>query len=161
MDARAARFLNWIERVGNRLPDPAVHFLIALLVTWGLSALLAGRDFGVLDPRTGGPLEIVNQLSPQSLTAFMTNMVGAYVSFPPLGIVLVMVLGVGIAEHSGMVGAALRQLMVVTPRRLLTPLAAFAGILGHAMGDAGLIVLAPLAGAMFYANGRHPLAGII
>jgi aminobenzoyl-glutamate transport protein len=160
-DTRAARFLNWVERVGNRLPDPAIHFLVALLATWALSALLAGVDFGVVDPRTGRPLEIVNQLSPLSLTAFMSNMVGAYVSFPPLGIVLVMVLGVGIAEHSGLVGAALRQLMVVTPRRLLTPLAAFAGILGHAMGDAGLIVLAPLAGAMFYANGRHPLAGIV
>ncbi len=160
-DTRAARFLSWVERAGNRLPDPAMHFLIALLATWALSALLSGRDFGVVDPRTGQPLEIVNQLSGPSLTAFMSNMVQAYVSFPPLGIVLVMVLGVGVAEHSGLVGAALRQLMVVTPRRLLTPLAAFAGILGHAMGDAGLIVLAPLAGAMFYANGRHPLAGIV
>jgi aminobenzoyl-glutamate transport protein len=160
-ESAASRVLAWIERVGNRLPDPAMHFLLALGVTLAVSALLAGRDFGILDPRTGAPLQVLNQLSPEGFTGFVTGIVRAFVSFPPLGIVLVMVLGVGVAEHSGLVGAALESLMKVTPVSLLTPIVAVATILGHAMGDAGLLLLAPLAGAMFYACGRHPLCGII
>jgi p-aminobenzoyl-glutamate transporter AbgT len=85
-------------------------------------------------------------------------MVSTYVAFPPLGVVLVMVLGVGVAEHSGLVGAGLKQLLDLTPRRLLTPMLALVSIASHTIADAAMVALVPLGGALFYAAGRHPLA---
>ena len=155
------RFLDWVERTGNRLPDPAMHFLLALLLVWILSAALAPMDFGVIDPRSGQPLRVVNQLTPAALTKTLESTVATYVSFPPLGIVLVMALGVGVAEHSGLVGAGLQRMLGMAPRRLLTPMIVALTVLGAVGGDATLLVMAPLGGAAFYAVGRHPLAGIL
>ncbi len=115
------RFLDGVERVGNKLPDPAVLFLILMLFTWALSALLANVSFGEIDPRSGEPVQIVNLLSGTSLTAFMASMVQTFVNFPPLGVVLVAMLGLGVAEHTGFINAALRAMLAVTPRMLLTP----------------------------------------
>ncbi len=158
---RSQAFLDWVERTGNRLPDPAVHFLIALALTWGLSLLLSGIDFGEVDPRTGEALRIVNQLTPEALTGFLSTMVTSFVGFPPLGVVLVMVLGVGVAEHSGLVGAGLKRLLDVTPARYLTPMLATVSIASHTIADAAFVAVVPLGGALFYAAGRHPLAGLV
>jgi aminobenzoyl-glutamate transport protein len=155
------RFLDWIERTGNRLPDPAIHFLIALFVTWVLSALLTGVDFGVIDPRTGQGLEINNQLTGVSLADFLVRMVDTYISFPPLGVVIVMVLAVGVAEKVGLVDSALRAVLQLTPRRFLTPILSLLAILSHTFADAAMVVVVPLGGIFFYAAGRHPLAGLV
>jgi aminobenzoyl-glutamate transport protein len=156
-----ARFLDWVERTGNRLPDPAVHFLLALSAVWIASALLAPLDFGVTDPRTGGPLRVINQLSLASVTRTMEGVVGAFAGFPPLGVVLVLGLGVGIAESSGLVGAALQRVLQFTPASLLTPMIVTMTLVSSSAGDAALLVMAPLGGAAFYAAGRHPVAGIM
>ncbi len=155
------RFLDWVEQVGNRLPDPALHFMFALTLVWVLSAILAPMDFGLSDPRTGAPLRVVNQLSPEALTRTMEAVVPAYVAFPPLGVILVMALGVGVAENTGLVGAALQRLLEYAPARLLTPMLVTGTIAGAVAGDAILLVMAPLGGVAFYAAGRHPVAGII
>jgi len=159
--ARSKRILDWVERTGNRLPDPAMHFLIALAATWILSALLSGVDFGEIDPRTGASLRVVNQLSGDAMTGFLSTLVTSYVGFPPLGVVLVMVLGVGVAEHSGMVGAALKRMLDLTPRRLLTPMLATVSVASHTIADAAMVAVVPLGGALYYAAGRHPLAGLV
>jgi aminobenzoyl-glutamate transport protein len=153
-------FLDWIERTGNRLPDPAVHFLAALLLAWVASAVLAGVAFLEVDPRTGQPLVIHNQLTGEALATFLTKMVTTYTGFPPLGVVLVLVLGVGIAEHSGLFAAGLQRLLDFTPRSLLSPALATAAILSHVVADAAIVALVPLGGALYYAAGRHPLTGI-
>ncbi|MBT8397859.1 MAG: AbgT family transporter [Gemmatimonadetes bacterium] len=158
---RSQRFLDWVERTGNRLPDPAVHFLIALALTWALSLFLSGVDFGEIDPRTGASLQIVNQLTPQAMAGFLSTMVTSFVGFPPLGVVLVMVLGVGVAEHSGLVGAGLKRLLDLTPPRYLTPMLATVSIASHTIADAAFVAVVPLGGALFYAAGRHPLAGLV
>jgi aminobenzoyl-glutamate transport protein len=154
-------FLDWVERTGNRLPDPAVHFLIALVATWALSFFLSGVDFGEIDPRTGAPLRILNQVTPQALTGFLSTMVSGYVGFAPLGVVLVMVLGVGVAEHSGLVSAGLKKLLDHTPVRFLTPMLATVSIASHTIADAAMVAVVPLGGVLFYAAGRHPLAGLV
>jgi aminobenzoyl-glutamate transport protein len=156
-----ARVLDWFERVGNRFPDPVVLFLMALAATWVLSWLLAGRDFGLIDPRTQAPLRINDQLTVQALAAFLVGVTQAFVTFPPLGMVLVMVIGVAVAERSGLVGAALRGILSAASPRLLTPLVGVAALAGHVMSDGALIIIVPLGGALFYVAGRHPLAGII
>jgi aminobenzoyl-glutamate transport protein len=154
------RLLDGIEWVGNKLPDPAVLFVICLLITWGLSAILAGYQFDEIDPRTKEPIVIHNQLTGKAMASFLANMVGTFVSFPPLGVVLVALLGVGVAEHTGFINAGLKALLRITPRLLLTPMLIFVAILSHTAGDTGYVLVIPLGGIIFYAAGRHPLAGI-
>ncbi len=155
-----ARSLDVVERAGNRLPDPAVLFLILMVAAWVVSSALARFSFAEIDPRSGQPIEIRDLLAGQSLTAFMATMVSTFTSFPPLGVVLVAMLGLGVAEHSGFINATLRAAMAVTPRQLLTPALIAVGILSHVAVDAGYVLVIPLGAVIFYAAGRHPLAGI-
>ncbi len=156
----AARFLDGVERVGNRLPDPAFLFLLLMLLVWGMSWLLSGVDFQALNPSTGEPIRIVNLLSGESLTAFMANMYRVFMAFAPLGVVLTAMLGLGVAEHTGFINAALRRILAFTPRSLLTPALVGVAVLSHVAVDAGYVLVIPLGGVIFYAAGRHPLAGI-
>ena len=116
------RFLDFIEKAGNKLPDPAILFLFLMLITWVLSALLSPIDFGAIDPRSGGELRIQNLLTGAQFAAFLANMTGIFINFPPLGVVLLAMLGVGVAEHSGFINAGLKFLLGVTPKMLLTPI---------------------------------------
>jgi aminobenzoyl-glutamate transport protein len=154
------RFLNLIERAGNKLPDPAILFIIALLAVWAISAMLAPVQFAEIDPRSGKPLQIQNQLTGAALASFLANMVTVFVNFPPLGIVLVALLGVGVAEHVGFIGAGLKAMLNITPRSLLTPMLILVACLSHTATDAGYVLVIPLGGVIFYTAGRHPLAGI-
>lgn len=155
-----ARSLNLVERVGNRLPDPAVLFALLTLAVWIISWALSGVTFEAIDPRSGNPMEVKNLLAGASLTGFMAAMVQTFVSFPPLGVVLVAMLGLGVAEHTGFISAALRAALSVTPRSLLTPALIAVGVLSHVAVDAGYVLVIPLGAVIFYAAGRHPLAGI-
>ena len=157
---RIARMLDWVERVGNKLPDPAVLFLLALVITWIVSALLAPMTFSAIDPRTGEAVVVRNLLAGQEFTSFLAQMVQVFVAFPPLGVVLVAMLGIGVAEHTGFINAALRGLLSFTKRWLLTPMVILVGIVSHTAVDAGYVLVVPLGGVIFYAAGRHPLAGI-
>jgi len=155
-----ARSLDLVERAGNRLPDPAVLFLLLMLLAWAVSWALSGMAFTEIDPRTGQAVEVKNLLAGESLTAFMAAMVTTFTTFPPLGVVLVAMLGLGVAEHTGFINAVLRAAMSVTPRMLLTPALIAVGILSHVAVDAGYVLVIPLGAVIFYAAGRHPLAGI-
>jgi aminobenzoyl-glutamate transport protein len=132
------RFLDAVERVGNKLPDPAVLFLLLMLVVWVVSALLANVSFTELDPRSGDPIQIRNLLAGTSFTQFMADMVRTFVNFAPLGVVLVAMLGLGVAEHTGFINAALRAILSVTPKMLLTPMLIAVGIFSHVAVDAGI-----------------------
>ncbi|MGE3804659.1 MAG: AbgT family transporter [Gemmataceae bacterium] len=160
------RTLDIIEHLGNRLPDPIMLFLFALVITWLASAWLSTMSFSEIDPRTLGPgktaapIQIHNQLEAESLVVFLTKMVKTFVEFPPLGMVLVVLLGVGVAEHAGFINAGLKALLSVTPARLVTPMVMLVAILSHAAGDSGYVVVIPLGAVVFAAAGRHPLAGI-
>ncbi len=154
------RALAAVERVGNRLPDPALLFIALLLIVWIVSWALSGVDFNTVDPRNGEPLQVVNQLSGTSMTAFLAVMVKNFAHFHPIGVVLVAMLGIGVAEHTGFINTALRAMMNVTGRWLLTPMIILVGIVSHTAADAGYVMVIPLGGVMFYAAGRHPLAGI-
>jgi para-aminobenzoyl-glutamate transporter family len=152
--------LDFIEKKGNKLPDPAILFLSLMVLIWVLSAIFSGVSFSEIDPRTGTAIEIVNLLSGTSLAAFLSNMVTTFTSFAPLGIVLVAMLGVGVAEHSGYINAGLKTMLGVTPKFLLTPMLILVAIVSHTATDAGYVLVIPLGGVIFYAAGRHPLAGI-
>jgi aminobenzoyl-glutamate transport protein len=154
------RSLNAIERVGNKLPDPAVLFALFMIAVWLISWALSGISFNEIDPRNGKPIQIINLLDGAAFTAFMSKLVSTFVSFPPLGVVIVAMLGLGVAEHTGFINAGLRSILTVTPKVLLTPVLIAVGILSHVAVDAGYVLVIPLGAVIFYAAGRHPLAGI-
>ncbi len=154
------RALDWIEVVGNKLPDPAVLFLIMMVATWILSAILAPIAFSEVNPRDGEPIRVVNQLTGPAIASFLSNMVRTFTGFHPLGVVLVALLGVGVAEHTGFINAGLKWMLGFTPKSLLTPMLILVAIVSHTAADAGYVLVIPLGGVIYYAAGRHPLAGI-
>ena len=158
--APATGFLAAVERIGNKLPDPAVLFIALLGIVWVLSWALSYITFDVFHPTTGARIEIQNQLSGENFVAFMSTMVTRFMTFGPIGVVLVAMLGIGVAEHSGFITTAIRALLNVTADRILTPVVILVGIISHSAVDAGYVLVIPLGGVIFYAAGRHPLAGI-
>ncbi|HYC89099.1 MAG TPA: AbgT family transporter [Thermoanaerobaculia bacterium] len=154
------RALDTIERIGNRLPDPAALFLIFLILVWITSALLASVQFSEMDPRTDAPIQVKNMLAGPNMASFLSRMVTIFTSFHPLGVVLVALLGVGVAEHTGFINAGLKAMLSVTSRALLTPMLILVAVVSHTAADAGYVLVIPLGAVIFYAAGRHPLAGI-
>lgn len=154
------KLLGLVERIGNKLPDPAILFLISVVIVWILSALMSPIEFMDLNPKTGEPIRINNLLTANALTTLLSNMVTIFTGFAPLGVVLVAMLGVGVADGSGYIHTGLKMMMNRTPKVLLTPMVIFVGIVSHSAIDAGYVLVIPLGGIIFHAAGRNPLAGI-
>lgn len=154
------RFLNKIEVIGNKLPDPAVMFAGLLVIVWALSLLFAQFSYSEIDPRTGTEIVVNNLLAPAALANFLATMVTTFTSFAPLGVVLVAMLGIGVAERSGFINVGIKLLLNNTAKFLLTPILILVAIVSHTAVDAGYVLVIPLGGIIFYAAGRHPLAGI-
>ena len=159
-ESRTTRMLATVERVGNKLPDPAMLFVGLLVVVWLLSWLLSYVTFEMIDPRSGEALVINNLLSGPAMTAWLSVLVTNFSHFHPVGVVLVAMLGIGVAEHTGFINTGLRALLGVTAKWLVTPMVVLVGIVSHSAVDAGYVLVIPLGGVIFYAAGRHPLAGI-
>jgi aminobenzoyl-glutamate transport protein len=132
--------------------------MAALVVIASWVGSLAGLS--AVHPGTGKTVEVVNLLSVEGLHRILTETVRNFTNFAPLGTVLVAMLGLGIAESSGFIGAALRLVVLSAPRRLLTLVVVFAGVMSNAASEVGYVLLIPLAGILFLAVGRHPLAGL-
>ncbi|MCB0844406.1 MAG: AbgT family transporter [Bacteroidetes bacterium] len=160
------RFLNIIEVGGNALPHPATLFgILALLAilfsgicTWlGVEAVLPEGSYKPGDPNVVKP---VNMLSVSGLHYILTSMVTNFTGFAPLGTVLVALLGIGVAEGSGLIGTGLRLLVLKAPARLLTLVLVFAGVLSNMASEIGYVLLVPLGAIIFLAVGRNPIAGM-
>jgi aminobenzoyl-glutamate transport protein len=157
---RLQRWLNLVERAGNALPHPATLFagLAALVVV--LSWVMHTVGVSVTHPGSGQEVTTVNLLSVSGLQRMLQEVVRNFLAFPPLGISLVALLGIGIAEYSGLMGALLRVVVLATPARLITPVVVFAGVLSNAGSEVGYVLLIPLAAALYHALGRHPFVGL-
>lgn len=154
------RFLNGIEIVGNALPHPATLFLLFALITLAVSGLGGLLNWQVAHPATHEIIPVKNLLSIEGLHFILQKTVTNFTSFAPLGIVLVAMLGIGIAEKSGLIGLVIRLLVLSSPRKLLTFVIVFAGVLSNTASDVGYVLLIPLSGIIFMAVGRHPIAGM-
>ena len=189
--------LELIERIGNRLPDPAILFVLGAALVVVASAAVAALDWEVqamrlapavetvtqdgveveqpvLDPdgrpvlelvpdvsvNDGEPYRAINLLTSDGVYWMLTSMVDNFMGFAPLGIVLTGMLGIGVAERTGLIGAGLKAFMLVAPKQLLTPIMVFLGIMSSMGLDAGYVVLPPLAAALYKSVGRSPIAGI-
>jgi len=154
------KFLKTIERIGNKLPDPAMLFFMLSVGVVILSGILSLFDFSVIHPGTKSSVTIVNLFSVDGLHRIMTNMVSNFTSFAPLGTVLVSLLGIGIAEGSGLISAAIKMMVVSAPKKLLTFVIVMSGILSNTASEVGYVLLVPLSAIIFLSVGRNPIAGL-
>ena len=154
------RGLALIERGGNALPHPATLFAIMAILVIAVSGIAERLDFQVIHPGSGLPVRPVSLLSIAGLHRILTELVSNFTSFAPLGMVLVSMLGIAVAESSGLIPAALKVLVILAPRRILTLSIVFAGVMSNTGGDVGHVLLPPLAAIAFLTVGRHPIAGI-
>lgn len=161
------KFLNGVEKIGNKLPDPVTIFVILSIFVFIISAIVANSGIsavhpGQIDETTGKNLVVqgVNLLSKEQLQLFLANVVSNFTGFAPLGLVLVTMLGAGLAERSGYMEAVMKTSVTKVPKKLLTGTIIFIGIMANAVADAGFVVLPPLAALVFLGVGRHPLVGL-
>lgn len=198
-DAESKGFLNWIEKVGNKVPDPTIMFVYLIGLIAVLSAILSwigvsvtddvvipvpkdefsqineqfgGNSWQIYDTTTGMPAEIPdytieertfevrNLLSIDGIRFFFSSFVDNFAGFGVVAVVLIAMAGVGVAEHAGLMGAMIRRVVKVAPRRWLAFILIFVGVLSSVATDAGYLILVPLAAAAFLTVGRHPLAGL-
>ncbi|HLS07873.1 AbgT family transporter [Lentibacillus sp.] len=155
------RFLDGIEFIGNKLPHPVTLFAILALIVLVLSAALQPLGISVEHPGEEGEMvEIKNLLNAEGLQYIFGSMTDNFIGFAPLGVVLVTMLGIGVAERTGLISALLRGFVLSVPRRFITLGLVFAGVMSSVASDAGYVVLPPLGALIFAAMGRHPLAGL-
>lgn len=162
------RFLSTVEFLGNLLPHPITLFALFCLFIIVFSGVADWFGLSALDPRPlgaagrdpDGVIEVVSLLNAEGLQKIVTGLVTNFTGFAPLGTVLVALLGVSVAEHSGMLSAALRGMVMGASKRLVTFMIVFAAILSNTASELGYVVLIPLAAMIFHSLGRHPLAGL-
>jgi aminobenzoyl-glutamate transport protein len=157
---REQGFLARVERLGNRLPDPVLIFIWLIAAVLVLSVVGTTVGWQAVNPVTQQSISAVSLLSSGNLERLLVEMPRTLTGFAPLGYVLLVMLGAGIAERTGLFGAAMRALVRLAPNRLLTPIVLLAGILGNQAADAAFVILPPLAAALYAAAGRNPLLGI-
>lgn len=158
--------LAWIERTGNKLPDPVFIFFSLILILVGISTIASLTGFSALHPTqvdaNGSPLliEAASLLSADNVQRLLVQMPATFAGFYPLGFVLLVMLGAGVAERSGLFATAMSAAVTKAPAVMLTPVVALVAMVGNLAADAAYVVLIPLAAIIFAAAGRHPIAGI-
>ncbi|MEE2731724.1 MAG: AbgT family transporter [Pseudomonadota bacterium] len=153
-------FLSHVETLGNRLPHPTTLFIWFCLLVLVLSWLLSHLGSSAVHPLDGSTVTVTNLLSQEGLHRILSQTVTNFTQFAPVGTVLVAMLGLGIAEKSGLLGALLNRMVAKAGGRALSAIVVFAGVMSSLAADAGYVVLIPLAGIVFASAGKHPLAGM-
>ncbi|MGI2285354.1 AbgT family transporter [Staphylococcus cohnii] len=154
------KFLNIVEKIGNKLPDPSILFFLMCLglaiITWIVSLF----HVTVKHPGTGNTIAIKNILSKDGISMILNDAIKNFSEFPALGLVLSVMLGVGIAERTGYFDKLMVQIVHKAPKQIIVPVIILIGIIGNAAGDAAPIVLPPLTAMVFIKLGYHPIAGL-
>ena len=165
IDSKQKGFLGFVERTGNRLPDPVfifvylIGFLVVISVTCSLTGVSAAHPTQLAADGSGPlTLKAKSLLSPENIQKVWVEMPKTFTHFHPLGYVLVVMLGAGVAERSGLFASGIKSAMRGAPKGLLTPTVALVAMLSNHAADAGYVVMIPLAAIIFAAAGRHPLA---
>ena len=163
-----SKFLSFIEWLGNLLPHPVTLFALLSIFIVFLSGILGYFEIAVADPRpegasgreADGMIEVISLMTAEGLQRIVMGLVTNFTGFAPLGTVLVAMLGVAVAEHSGLISTALRALVLGASKRGVTFAIVFAGIISNTASELGYVVIIPLAAVIFHSLGRHPLAGL-
>jgi aminobenzoyl-glutamate transport protein len=165
---RMEKLLDTVERVGNKVPHPAVIFVILIGIVVALSHVFylmgASVTYESINPETDKVEEITTAakslLTGEGIRFMYENVVKNFMDFTAVGVIIVAMLGVGVAESAGLVGALIRKMVQVAPRKALTYILVFVGVISSIAADAGYLVLIPLGAAAFLSLRRHPLAGL-
>ena len=152
--------LDYIEIVGNKLPHPATIFALLAIMVMILSWVASVFSYEAIHPVTGEMITVKNLISGEGFRWIYTHITLNFVNFPPLGYVLVVMVGIGVAEGSGLFTVMIRSLVLGAPKSLVTYAIVTAGILSHLASEAGYVILIPLGAMIFHALGRHPIAGL-
>lgn len=152
------RFFSKVERIGNSLPHPIYIFIILSIIIMIISAIFSGKVISVNN--SGEPLVIKNLLNRTGIIWILKNSVKNFINFPPLGMVLVTMLGIGLAEETNFLKTLLKLCIIKAPMKLVTAIVIFSGIMGNVAGSAVFIIIPPLAAIIFKSLGKHPIAGL-
>jgi aminobenzoyl-glutamate transport protein len=154
------KFMDSIERTGKFLPNPISLFALLALIVLFISQLAFFLNWSAVNPVTNETIIPINLLTPVGVEKIFNDMVSNFTSFAPLGVVIIAMLGIGIAESSGLIGTVIRVFVIKTPKRFITFAIVLAGILANMAGDIGYVLLIPLAGIVFISFKRHPIIGM-
>src|SRR5690625_5422538 len=158
--SKVSRFLNRIESIGNKLPDPFILFVFLAAFVIVLSWIISFFDVAFIQPGEDEKVAVKSLVSGEGLEYILTSMLENFVGFKSLGIVLTMMLGIGLADKVGLLETFIKNTILQAPHTLITYAVVFTGILGNLAADAAFIIVPPLAAMVFYNVGRHPLAGL-
>ncbi len=160
-DVGSKGFLKWIEDMGNKLPHPFWIFVWICIFIVGLSAITSFFGVSAIHPDDGSLVEAQNLISGEGLRRFMEEMVTNFAHFAPFGLVLVMLMGVSIAERSGLLAVAMRTVAFSVPKKIVLPVIFIIGACGNIGSDAGIVIVPPIAALIFTQMGLHPIAGLV
>ncbi|AID02300.1 AbgT family transporter [Staphylococcus xylosus] len=154
------RFLNIVEKIGNKLPDPSILFFLMCLGLAVLTWIISFFSITVKHPGSGDTIAIKSILSSDGLSMILNDAIKNFSEFPALGLVLAVMLGIGVSEKTGYFDKLMIQVVHKAPKKIIIPVIILVGILGNAAGDAATIVLPPLTAMVFIKLGYHPIAGL-
>lgn len=154
------RFLNIVEKIGNKLPHPFILFLYLAVILMIVSAVVNWFDVSVVHPTTEEKIVANSLLSKEGVLYMLSSMLDNFTGFAPFGLVIVMMFGIGLAQKVGFFETFMKKTIIGAPKGFITYTIIFIGVLGNIASDAAMIIIPPLAGMVYYAIGRHPLAGM-
>ncbi|MFS0786500.1 AbgT family transporter [Shouchella sp. 1P09AA] len=154
------RILDTVERVGNKLPHPFMLFLYLAIAVIVFSAIIASLGVSFTHPGTGEETAVRSLVSAEGFMYILDSMISNFIGFTPLGLVLTMMLGIGLAQQVGLVETFIKSTILRAPTKLVTIAIVTTGIVGNIASDAAYVLIPPLGAMIFYALGRHPLAGM-
>jgi aminobenzoyl-glutamate transport protein len=153
--------LNWIENMGNKLPHPFWIFIWICILIVAFSGIASFFGVNAIDPGTGERIVAQNLISGDGLRRFLQEMVTNFAHFAPFGLVLVMLMGVSIAERSGLLAVIMRTIAFSVPKKIVLPVIFIIGACGNIGSDAGIVIVPPIAALIFMQMGLHPIAGLV
>jgi len=160
-DTSSGGVLRWIEQMGNKLPHPFWIFVWICILIVVLSGITALFGVSAIHPDDGSLVEAQNLISGEGLRRFLEEVVTNFAHFAPFGLVLVMLMGVSIAERSGLLAVAMRTIAFSVPKKIVLPVIFIIGACGNIGSDAGIVIVPPIAALIFTQMGLHPIAGLV
>ncbi|PHM71878.1 p-aminobenzoyl-glutamate transporter [Xenorhabdus kozodoii] len=161
VNKRPGRILGWVERVGNKIPNPFVLFVYLTAALMIATAIFSWFDLSVKNPTNGEFVTVKNLLGAEGLQWIFPNIIKNFSSFAPLGAILALVIGAGLAEKVGLLQALMYKMASGINRRYASYMVLFIAFFSHISSDAALVIMPPLGALIFIAVGRHPVAGLL
>ncbi len=155
------RFLDWVERVGNKLPHPFFLFVYLTIAIMLLSAILSMLGISAINPGSGEEVMVKNLLTREGVEWMLVNALKNFTGFAPLGLVLSMQMGIGLAEQAGLLSAFMRKTMYGAPLWAISLAVMFVGINGNIASDASIVIIPTLAASIYLSLGKNPLVGLM